>query len=71
MRSTVEDAIETTAIYVTSSAPEMHAAESKIGAEIGSVKSKNNTRKAITRSGTHPRWRQGILPRLEAGPMAS
>jgi hypothetical protein len=41
-RSMAEDTIETTATYMTSSATEMHVAESKTDAEIGSVKSKNS-----------------------------
>jgi hypothetical protein len=44
-RSTAEDAAETTMIYATSSALEMHAAESKADIEIRSVKSKNNVMK--------------------------
>jgi hypothetical protein len=44
-RSMAKDTAETTMIYMTSSAPEMHAAESKTGTEIGSVKSKNSVRK--------------------------
>jgi hypothetical protein len=44
-RSATEDATETIATYVTSSVPEMHVAESKASAEIGSVKSKNNAMK--------------------------
>jgi hypothetical protein len=40
-----EDATEKTTTYVTSSVPEMHATESKASAEIGSMKSKNNTMK--------------------------
>jgi hypothetical protein len=44
-RSTAEDATETTMTYVTSSAPEMHAVESKVGAKIKSVKSKNSAMK--------------------------
>jgi hypothetical protein len=45
VRSVAKDVAETTMIYAMSSAPETHVAESKIGAEIKSVKSKNNTRK--------------------------
>jgi hypothetical protein len=45
VRSTAEDTAETTVIYATSSTPEMHAVESKTGAKIRSVKSKNNVRK--------------------------
>jgi hypothetical protein len=41
-RCAAEDTMETTAIYVTSSATEMHVAEFKAGAEIRSVKSKNS-----------------------------
>jgi hypothetical protein len=44
-RSTAEEAIETTMTYVTSSAPEMQAAELKAGTKIRSVKSKNNAMK--------------------------
>jgi hypothetical protein len=44
-RSMAEDVAETITIYVTSSTPEMQAAESKTSAEIGSMKSKNITRK--------------------------
>jgi hypothetical protein len=40
-----EDALETTMTYVMSSAVEMHVAELKGDAEIGSVKSKNNVMK--------------------------
>jgi hypothetical protein len=43
--SVAEDVVETTTIYVMSSAPKMHAAESKAGAEIRSVKSMNNAMK--------------------------
>jgi hypothetical protein len=43
--SVAEDAAETTVIYMTSSMPEMHVAESKAGAEIGSMKNKNSVRK--------------------------
>jgi hypothetical protein len=42
-RSAAEDAAETTAAYAMSSVPEMHVTESKAGAEIRSVKSKNIT----------------------------
>jgi hypothetical protein len=81
-RSVAEDAIETTATHATSSVTEMHVAELKADAEIGSVKSKNGTFKEtmitmvltttnFTRSGTHPRRHQGIFPRLEAGPISS
>jgi hypothetical protein len=44
-RCAVEDTMETTAIYVTSSATEIHVAEFKAGAEIRSVKSKNSVMK--------------------------
>jgi acetyl/propionyl-CoA carboxylase alpha subunit len=44
-QSAAEDAAETTATYSTSSALEMHVAESKAGAEIGSSKSKNSMMK--------------------------
>jgi hypothetical protein len=61
-----EDATETTMTYKTSSASEMHAAESKAGAEIRSMKNKNNTMKEtmiimvltttnLTRKG-HRKW---------------
>jgi hypothetical protein len=66
MRSTGEDATEKTTTYVMSSVPKMHATESKASAEIGSVKSKNNTMKGtviimvlcttnVTRKG-HRKW---------------
>jgi hypothetical protein len=45
VRSAAEDAAETTVIYMTSSTPEMHMTESKAGAEIGSMKSKNSAMK--------------------------
>jgi hypothetical protein len=81
-RSMAMDIVETTVIYATSFTLEMHAAGSKTGTEIGSMKSKNYVRKGtmiimvlttsnITRSGTHSRRHQGALPRLEAGPLAS
>jgi hypothetical protein len=81
-RSVANDAIETIATYMTSSMVEMHTAKMKAGAEIGSVKSKNSVMKGsmitmvltvtnLTGCGTHPRRRQVILPRLEAGLMAS
>jgi hypothetical protein len=44
-RSAVEDAAETTVIHMTSFTAEMHAAEEKADAEIGSVKSKNSAMK--------------------------
>jgi archaellum biogenesis protein FlaJ (TadC family) len=44
-RSTAEDATETTVTYAMSSATEMHVVVLKTGAEIGSMKSKNNTMK--------------------------
>jgi hypothetical protein len=44
-RSVTEDATETITTYVTSSVPEMHVAESKASAEIGSVKRKNSAMK--------------------------
>jgi hypothetical protein len=46
-RSEADDAIEGTMTNMTSSVPEMHADDSKANAEIGSVKSKNNTMKGI------------------------
>jgi hypothetical protein len=44
-RSAIEDTTETTVTYVTSSATEMHVAELKTGAKIGSMKSKNSAMK--------------------------
>jgi hypothetical protein len=44
-RRAAEDAIETTVTYATSFTAEMHAAELKADAEIGSVKSKSSTMK--------------------------
>jgi hypothetical protein len=44
-RGMAEDAMETTVTYMTSSVAEMHMAELKTGAGIGSVKSKNGTMK--------------------------
>jgi hypothetical protein len=71
-----EDAAKPIVICVTSSTPEMHAAELKAGAEIGSVKSKNSATKGtmiiivltmtnITISGTHPRRLPGIFLDME------
>jgi hypothetical protein len=42
-----DHAAETTTIYATSSTLEMHVTESKAGAEIESVKSKNSAMKGI------------------------
>jgi hypothetical protein len=44
-RRTAEDATETTVTNAKSSMPEMHIDESKAGAEISSVKSKNSVMK--------------------------
>jgi hypothetical protein len=44
-RSMAEDTIETTVTCVMKSMPEMHTAESKAGAKIGSAKSKNSAMK--------------------------
>jgi hypothetical protein len=45
VRSAADDIARTTVTYTTSSAPEMHTAKLKAGAENGSVRSKNNMMK--------------------------
>jgi hypothetical protein len=80
-RSAAEDATEAFMSYVMSSTVGL-----KTDTIIGSVKSRNSAVKetmitmallppaslsVVTRSGRHPRRRQGVLLRLEAGLMAS
>jgi hypothetical protein len=81
-RSTAKDTTKIVATCVTSSVVEMHAGGLKTSAKIRSVKGKNSAKKGtmitmtltmtdLSRSGTYPRGRQGVLPRFKAGPMAN
>jgi hypothetical protein len=81
-RSTAKDTTKIVATCVTSSVVEMHASGLKTSAKIRSVKGKNSAKKGtmitmtltmtdLSRSGTYPRGRQGVLPRFKAGPMAN
>jgi hypothetical protein len=68
-RSTVEDAVETTTIYLTSSTPEMHVVKSKADSVIESVKSMNSVMKktmiitvlTTTNLTGNGHWKQDIL----------